>query len=79
MQLAGNRLAVIGFWMVWLTGRWPLAAEPERGLDFDVELTVAKQELSPELGVLITGGKLPAQVEENFGALIGTGVLVRAR
>ncbi len=30
-----------------------------------------------ELGVLVTGGKLPAQVEEHFDRLIGVGILAR--
>jgi len=33
--------------------------------------------INMELGVLVTGGNLPRQVEENFDKLIRTGVLVR--
>ncbi len=33
--------------------------------------------INMELGVLVTGGKLPAQVQEHFDRLIGTGTLAR--
>ncbi len=33
--------------------------------------------INMELGMLVTGGPLPAQVEAQFDALIGNGVLVR--
>lgn len=33
--------------------------------------------INMELGVLVTGGKLPAQVQEHFDRLIGTGMLSR--
>jgi phosphatidylserine/phosphatidylglycerophosphate/cardiolipin synthase-like enzyme len=34
--------------------------------------------INMELGLLVTGGPLPGQVEEQFDRLIGTGVLARA-
>ena len=33
--------------------------------------------INMELGVLVTGGKVPAQVQEHFDRLIGAGSLVR--
>jgi phosphatidylserine/phosphatidylglycerophosphate/cardiolipin synthase-like enzyme len=33
--------------------------------------------INMELGVLVTGGKLPAQVQEHFERLVDTGVLLR--
>jgi len=33
--------------------------------------------INMELGMLVTGGKLPAQVEQHFRRLIETGVLVK--
>lgn len=41
-------------------------------------LTEQAFSINMELGVLVTGGHLPAQVEEHFGRMIESGILVKA-
>ena len=41
-------------------------------------LTAYALSLNMELGVLITGGDAPAQVEAHFGQMIESGILVKA-
>jgi phosphatidylserine/phosphatidylglycerophosphate/cardiolipin synthase-like enzyme len=50
-------------------GRWPFLSS--------ANLTEYAFTINLELGVLVTGGKLPAQVQEHFDWLVGIGILTR--
>lgn len=65
----GDKLGILHVKCAVADGRWRLLSS--------ANLTEYAFTVNMELGVLVTGGKLPRHVEENFDKLIQTRVLVR--
>ena len=68
-QTTGDKLGILHVKCAVADGQWLFLSS--------ANLTRYAFSVNMELGVLVTGGRLPRQVEENFDRLIRIGVLVR--